>query len=194
MSSSSAIFKARRVNGRLRSAATERAKAAELILSLFTRYDQLHFERLGGLDSNHCLHLFNHFRPKIKKMINKWETYNPIALHRTYERLHKQTQQFVTPDQLAHMSFEGLFDALHESELAPPAMLTSSESCGVEGAGSLSRAARPTAPRVRSYWSHADGSRQLSARSVSVSSHVIMMGASGLPAGCRCPFRRPRQG
>ena len=115
------------------SAATERAKAAELILSLFTRYDQLHFERLGGLDSNHCLHLFNHFRPKSKKMINKWETYNPIALHRTYERLHKQTQQFVTPDQLAHMSFEGLFDALHESELAPPAMLTSSESCGVEG-------------------------------------------------------------
>ena len=98
-------------------AARERASAAGLLLSLFTQFDQLHLSESGGLDSNHCLHLYNHYRPSGKKMINKWETYNPIALHRTYERLMRQSQSIVTPQQLASLEFEGLFDPLRASEL-----------------------------------------------------------------------------
>ena len=100
-------------------AATERAHAAGLHLSLLTQYDQMHMSQPGGLDSNHCLHLFNHYRPSTKKMINKWETYNPIALHRTYERLHRQTLS-ISADALSSLEFEGLFDMLRASEIAPP--------------------------------------------------------------------------
>jgi hypothetical protein len=35
-------------------AAQERASAAGLILSVFSRYDELHLMKPGGLDSNHC--------------------------------------------------------------------------------------------------------------------------------------------
>ena len=55
--------------------AQARAQEAGLILMLATQYDQLHVNNEGGIDSNHCLHLFNHYRPSEKKMINKWETY-----------------------------------------------------------------------------------------------------------------------
>ena len=96
--------------------AQERAKASALILVLARQYSDLHLNQPGGLDSNHCLHLFNHFRPADKKMINKWETYMPVALHRTYERLVRQPLQ-ISPGQLCAMTFQGLFDALPEKDL-----------------------------------------------------------------------------
>ena len=99
-------------------AASERAHAAGLILKLATQYDQLHITQSGGLDSNHCLHLFNHYRPLGKKMINKWETYNPIAMHRTYERLHRQSQLGISPAQLTSLDFTTLFEALRSHEIA----------------------------------------------------------------------------
>ena len=48
-----------------------------------------------------------------------WQAYNPIALHRTYERLTRQQQTLVTPEQLSGLTFDGLFDALRDSEIAP---------------------------------------------------------------------------
>ena len=42
--------------------AQQRAEQSGLVLLLAFRYDELHLSRPGGLDSNHCLHLFNHFR------------------------------------------------------------------------------------------------------------------------------------
>ena len=97
-------------------AAKERAQQAGLVLVLARQYDELHLTRPGGLDSNHCLHLFNHFRPSEKKMINKWETYMPIALHRTYERLVRQPVH-VTAAQLQGLQFDGLFDKLRERDI-----------------------------------------------------------------------------
>ena len=46
-------------------AAKERAAAEGLVLSLFRQYDEMHVMKAGGLDSNHCLHLFNHYKPKV---------------------------------------------------------------------------------------------------------------------------------
>lgn len=103
--------------------ARARAEAAGLLLSVFTQYDQLHVSLKGGLDSNHCLHLFNHYRPPEKKMINKWETYMPIALHRTYDRLYRQPNT-ITAAHLSSLDFEHLFEKLRAKELlplAPPA-------------------------------------------------------------------------
>ena len=98
-------------------AAEARAKASALVLTLARQYSDLHLNQPGGLDSNHCLHLFNHFRPADKKMISKWETYMPVALHRTYERLARQPLQ-ISPAQLAAINFDGLFDALPAKERA----------------------------------------------------------------------------
>jgi hypothetical protein len=97
-------------------AAKERAQQAGLVLVLARQYDELHLTRPGGLDSNHCLHLFNHFRPAEKKMINKWETYMPIALHRTYERLVRQPLH-MSAGRLDALQFDGLFDKLREREI-----------------------------------------------------------------------------
>lgn len=97
-------------------AARERADAAGLILFLAKQYSELNINLPGGLDSNHCLHLFNHFRPAEKKMISKWETYFPVALHRTYDRLVRQPLT-ITAERLASVSFESLFDVLKEQEL-----------------------------------------------------------------------------
>ena len=94
-------------------AARERAKAAGLVLLLAKQYSELNINLPGGLDSNHCLHLFNHFRPPEKKMISKWETYFPVALHRTYDRLVRQPLS-ISSERLASLSFESLFDALKE--------------------------------------------------------------------------------
>lgn len=55
-------------------------------------------------------------RPSEKKMINKWETYMPVALHRTYDRLVRQPLRLATT-QLDAYPFESLFDALREKEL-----------------------------------------------------------------------------
>ena len=102
-----------------------RADAAGLVLSVFAQYDELHLHLPGGIDSNHCLHLFNHYRPPEKKMINKWETYMPIALHRTYDRLHRQPIT-ITATQLESLEFSSLFEKLRDkelmhAELMPPA-------------------------------------------------------------------------
>ena len=97
-------------------AAKVRAQQAGLVLVLARQYDELHLTRPGGLDSNHCLHLFNHFRPTEKKMINKWETYMPIALHRTYERLVRQPLH-MSAGPLGALQFDGLFDKLREREI-----------------------------------------------------------------------------
>ena len=97
-------------------AASERAHAAGLVLLMARQYSDLNVSRPGGLDSNHCLHLFNHFRPPDKKMISKWETYFPVALHRTYDRLVRQPLA-IAAEQLSTLSFETLFDALREKEL-----------------------------------------------------------------------------
>ena len=64
-------------------AAQARAREAGLFLSVFRRYDELHLSNHGGIDSNHCLHLFNHFRPAGKKMIAKWEAHL-LAPSRTF--------------------------------------------------------------------------------------------------------------
>ena len=107
-------------------AAQERARQAGLVLVLARRYDELHLTRPGGLDSNHCLHLFNHFRPAEKKMINKWETYMPIALHRTYERLVRQPLH-MSAGPLAALQFDGLFDKLREREIQPTSISAAEE-------------------------------------------------------------------
>ena len=41
-------------------------------------------------------------------MINKWETYMPIALHRTYDRLYRQPHT-LTAATLETLDFESLF-------------------------------------------------------------------------------------
>lgn len=96
--------------------AQERAAHANLVLLLAFRYDDLHLSQSGGLDSNHCLHLFNHFRPEGKKMINKWETYMPVALHRTYERLIRQPLR-ISPVELEQLQLDSVFGALREKEI-----------------------------------------------------------------------------
>ena len=66
-------------------------------------------------------------RPPEKKMISKWETYMPVALHRTFERLARQPMT-VGADDLDAFEFTSLFDKLRTKDVEE-VVKRSSEHC-----------------------------------------------------------------
>ena len=57
------------------------------------------------LNSAQLLFLFNKEKPADKLDLNKWETYLPVALHRTFDRLVAKTASIITIEEMAAMDF-----------------------------------------------------------------------------------------